>query len=107
MGARRTCGGLVWPLLILATLGVVPAASSAAPLTPGNMLVTTEFETSLLEYTRDGDLVQAIPVPYPAAERPRTEGPRDILAILRQAWRFLIGAGLLNRHMKPQEQNDE
>ena len=80
MGARRTCGGLVWPLLILATLGVVPAASSAAPLTRGNVLVTTEFETSLLEYTRDGDLVQAIPVPYPAAERPRTEGPRDILA---------------------------
>jgi hypothetical protein len=72
---------VVLPALLAAVLGgSLTASAGAARLTPGNLIVTTPFESTVFEYTRAGTQVQALPVPYPATPRPRTEYVRDIVA---------------------------
>jgi hypothetical protein len=66
-------------IVILAITCAFPSVSRSAQPTVGDLLVTNEYGNVVREYTRDGTLVQAIPVPYGAAERPRAEFARDLV----------------------------
>jgi hypothetical protein len=49
----------------------------AAPLTPGNVLITQDDE--VVECTTSGTVIQSFPVPYGGGERPVTESARDVV----------------------------
>jgi hypothetical protein len=67
--------------IIVVIACVLNLSASAAPLTPGNLLVSTEGfgvpADVVLEYTAAGTQVQSFSVPYPSG-RPVTEDVRDI-----------------------------
>ncbi|MBI5764186.1 MAG: hypothetical protein HZA51_11735 [Planctomycetes bacterium] len=57
---------------------MVVQSAHAGQLTPGNILISTEFDRRLYEYTRTGQLVQSYTVPYPVSPMPQTEALRDV-----------------------------
>ncbi len=75
--------GKVWVCALLGSALLAPWArvSAGTTFTPGNILVTHESTNTLREYTRAGQLVQSIPVPWPAGQRPSSEYVRDVVAI--------------------------
>jgi hypothetical protein len=65
--------------LLLAGLAMMlgsPDTRANIVIDPDNILVT--YFQSIREYTRDGTLVQSIPVPYPDEPRPGTEWLKDV-----------------------------
>ncbi len=63
---RCTFTTIAW-LVVVIVFGAVCSQMWAAPLTPGNILVTQY--NHVLEYTLSGELVQEIPVPHPDTSR--------------------------------------
>lgn len=60
-------------------LCLVVQSAHAGQLTPGNILISAEYDRRLYEYTRTGQLVQSYTVPYPVNPRPGPEVLRDII----------------------------
>jgi len=75
--AARICIGIALVVLTCAICSI----AIAGPLTPGNLLVSTENfggpADTVLEYTVGGVQLQNFPVPYPGG-RPGTEDVRDL-----------------------------
>jgi hypothetical protein len=73
--------------LLLAGLAMMlgsPDTRANIVIDPDNILVT--YFQSIREYTRDGTLVQSIPVPYPDEPRPGTNGSRTSPCWPTVAW---------------------
>lgn len=60
-------------------LCLVVQSAHAGQLTPGNILISAEFDRRLYEYTRTGQLVQSYTVPYPLSPIPTLEWTRDVI----------------------------
>ena len=59
-------GVLVLTSLFLTTCLITSTTAAFQPLTPGNILVS--YNSNIAEYTRTGELVQSIVVPYPGVD---------------------------------------
>lgn len=67
-------------LITAVSIGCFPSfVTHASQLTPGNILISAEFDRRLYEYTRTGQLVQSYTVPYPVSPTPTIEVTRDVI----------------------------